>query len=493
MARRPELAGALAALPLTLWAVGPTVGRWKTPGVPDAALFETLLGVQAPLASASPLSALLQGALGGLLDPPFALGVVTFLGFWLAGLGGWIAGLKLGRSSAEEPIPWASAAVGLAALQLSPALLRGACTAEPAVFGVGLAALALGWGGPRGALASAIAAAWSWPAGLMALLAAPRERLRWALTLPLLLLQLAAPLTAAPEAAPEPVVMAYVSEAGAALPLRAEVAPEAPEAGLRQSFRGLHGGLAAWIGGLAALAFGPRLLGLAGLGLSALVWFGVGPMPAPGAPPPPLELAPTLLSLPGFGDAGLAWAAAGALAGAAGLSRLTARLKPGVYLAVVLVFFSALVENPRVSLPVSNLPPDPALETLRGLDPGQVVVFPSPLAPWGQAGRSEAEQRWRLRGLEARLAEPSLAAGLVGPLAAISGLSVSMDAAPLLWETRGRELESLREAGLHYLLIDQRTLPEAGRGPMEAWLAERVGAPLAEGEEYALYTMSKDD
>ncbi|MCB9745927.1 MAG: hypothetical protein H6740_25355 [Alphaproteobacteria bacterium] len=457
-----------------------------------------MLSADAPLGSASPLGASLQSALGQVVDPVMALGLVVLIGYWLAGFGGWMAGLQVGKQSAEASTPWASAAVGLAALQLSPALLRGACTGEIGVLGVGLAALALGLTGRSGAVAALGAAAWSWPAGLMALLGAPRDKLRWLLVLPALLLQLAAPPSEAPgalrQAPAEAVeVLAYVSDSGAALPLPVEQPPDPAPPGARQWLRGLHGGVAAWVGGLLALALGPRLLGGAGLALGALVLLAAGPMPPPEDASMTLASWASTLALPGFGDSGLSWAAAGALGGAAGLARLATRVGAGVYVGATLVFFSALVENPRVALPVSNLPPDPGLETLAEVDPGQVLVFPSPAAPWRQAGRSEAEHAWRLRQHGQPLAEPTLAAGLVGRMAAISGAPVALEVGPLLWDARDVELAALREAGLAYLVLDKRSLPPDGKGPLEAWLAEQIGAPLAEGEEYALYTVEKEE
>lgn len=487
---RPAWWGALASLVIPLLVVGPTLGSWKTPGVRAEPLFETLVGAHETLLTPSPLGTATLRLLSLVFDPVFSLGILDFLGLWLAGYGGW----RLGERVAKGAI-W-PAVLGLAALQLSPIVLRGLCTGEAGVLAVGLGALGLA-SGPIGAVYALCATLWCWPVGLVALAGRRGCRRTLALALPALLLLAFAP--ASEDAGSlrqipreEHVITGYVTEAGAVLPLPVPALQAPPPPTARAAIRGLYGGLAALIGALIGLALGPRLVSAVGIGIAILLFSGMGLLPSPELPGGQAAAWLGALALPGLGVQGVPWGGAVALAGAAGWIHLANRTRAATAVGLVLVVFSALVENPRVALPVANLPPDPGINALRGVAPGDVVVFPSPLAPWRQSGRGEAEHRWYALSHDRREASPELSAAVIGRLSAIANVPVDLHAAQLIWDNRDTSLDAVRLGGAPYLLLDRRSLPPEGKGPLEGWLATHIGPPLAQGDDYALYTFEME-
>lgn len=479
----------MAAAPLALWTVGPTLGVWKTPGARDAALFEALLSA-GHLSSDAPLAGLVLGGLSAVVDPVMALGLLTLIGYLTVGIGGWMLGWKTAARQGLSPEASAGVALlGLMAGQLSPALLRAMCTAEVGALGLGLAALAVALPGVAGVVLAGLAAAWCAPMGLMALAGRWRSGWTWAVVVPALAAQVLLGSGAPSEdsgIAQE--VGAYVTEEKGVIPLPVEAEPEATPPGVRQRLRGLWGGLAAVVGVLAALLVGPRALGAVGAVILVALTLGVGWMPPPEAAGSPV--APWWASA--HLGSGVLWGAALALPASAGLCALAARFSPALWAGLALAFFSAMVENPRLALPVTNLPPDPGLSTLASVDPGKVVVFPSPAPPWRQPPRSEAELAWVTRQHGQPAAEPEPIAGLVGEMCAIAGVPLDLRAGPLVWSAEPWSPEALKQAGVAYLLLDRTSLPPDGKGPLEGWLAGVMGPPLAEGEDYSLYTVDKE-
>ncbi len=476
-----RLEASLVALGCALvpgWIYGPALGRFKAPGIEGELLYSSLIGAWQPWDAVSPLGSLVLRLLTELSDPGLGLGMLGLLGAWLAGLGGYLMGRDKG---------WKVGALLALSLQLAPPLLRGAWTGEVAPLGVGLAALALA--GVAGApVLAALAAAWCWPLGLVALIGRWRCRTTWLLVLPLLLLQLASPRDSSPwalrQGAPERrTVPAYVTEDAAVLPLPAPPEPPAVQGPSAWDRLGqLHGGLAALIGLLAALALKPRELAVAGLGLLAFLVLGLGLLPLPGAPPPRVEDWLLGLGPPGLGRGATGWGAAVALAGAAGLGALASRHRHAAWPVLALVLVVAARENLRLSVPVTMIPPDPALRALDEQGPASVVVFPASAAPFHQGRAAPARAALALAAAGKVPAEPGVSASWIAPLTLRSGLSVDAGASGLLWEAR----EPSREG---FLLLRRDELPEDRRAPVEGWLAEVAGAPMAESPAWLLYSL----
>ncbi len=524
----------LGVLPVLLVARG--FGRHKTPGHPTEMLFGRLfaggqvrrwLGAgevgTADLAAGgpawwpdAPLPTGLQAAAGALVGDGPAHALVLLLGVLLVGVGAW----ALARSRGATP--WAAVVAGLV-VQAAPPVLRAAGSGEVGLLGLGPALLALAVPGVGAGVALALAAgAWSAAAGGVAALGGLWLR-RPGLLVGLLpvLLALAAPRSTLPAAAmaapPSPrSVPAYVGAAGAVLPLPpAEVeAREAGRAGGHPGARvdpatgpapaaptpaGGPGALArvpAGLGVLAALALAlavgariPAALGLALLGAWVAL---VGLPPAPGTPPP---IPPAWLEAAGAWVPGLR-APVGVLAWLAlPLALVPVALARARWPAAVLplVAVAALLENPRLTLPVTNLAPEPALATLAGLPPGVVVPFPAPGHPWRQGASSPARLLYEAVQHGHPVVVGPAVGGEAGLLAALSRRTdhpVDLAAAPAVWAARGdAPLAAARAAGVTALLVDRGALGPAGPA-VDAWLAGQVGMAIVADERFALYDLT---
>ncbi len=431
------------------------------------------------------------------LDPGFAYGLGLAGALVLAGLGPWALARRLGGG-------WGPLVAGLL-VQLSPPVLRAAWSGEIGVLAVGPAALALALPGGWAAVPALVAGAWSAPGAVaVALGGLRRHRARLLALLPLLA-ALASPASAIPGAARQlppatRTVPAYVGEGLAVFPLPpAEQRPDLPPgpaaaSGLLDDLGRVPGGLACWLAALLGLVAGRRRLAALGL-LAGLAWWGAfGLLPAKGAPPPiPLdavrELAPWVPGLrPPVGA--MAWLLPALLGAAGGLAALPRPLLAVVAAAAAL---AAGAENPRLSVPVTNLPPDPVATVLRGLPAGAVSIFPSRVHPWRQGVRSPAaallDAARHGHPVEAGDRFPADAA-LVGTLSRVADQPVDLDAAEPLWGLRDRgPVAAAREAGFVALVVDRRALGEEAAGRVDAWLAERVGRPLVEAEGRALYDL----
>jgi len=258
----------------------------------------------------------------------------------------------------------------------------------------------------------------------------------------------------------------------------------------------LPGGVGVWVALGVGLLAGRR--GAAALGLGALaLWVAVlGLQPPAGSMPP---VPPAWLEALGGWVPGLrapvgvsAWLALPLLCvpAALGAQRWTAAL-------VLPVLAAAFWENPRLSAPVTNLPPGAIVATARGLPDGALAHFPSPVHPWRQGGGSPTAL-W-VEGL--RLGHPVAATAAEGPtdplLAALSrraDLAVDLAAAPRVWAHRDDDpIAAARAAGVVGLVLDTSTLdPEIAR-QLDGWLAAEIGQPLAQDGARALYPLAAPD
>jgi hypothetical protein len=456
--------------------------------------------------------------LGVWFDSGLAYGLVVFAAVWLCGFGPY----RLMR--ARWPDLASSGCLAAALLvQASPPVLRAVWSGEIGVLGVGPAALvlALAMSGARARLVAVLAllaGAWGTVAALSLAIAAGLLR-RPALLLALVPLgvALSSPPSALPGAARlAPVALgqgpAYVAANRAVLPLPPdEAAALRPAPNLRAAtaeqvsgdggvpgnrisgqVARLPGGLAIWLVSALGLVLGPRGPASAAL-LCLCAWFAVfGLLPMAGAPPPlpPAWLERVAPWLPGLRPpiGGLAWLLPALL-----VAPLAAAHRWRPLPLAGLCLLTALLENPRLSLPVSNLAPDPVAATLSGLEGGNLVVFPSPAPPWRQGGESAARLLTVAIGaghaVEVGLRPPSDAA-LMGELSILADMPVDLEAGPVLWATRGGDpLEEARRAGFTALLIDERAVASERLPAIDGWLASRVGVAVARHEGRALYDL----
>lgn len=464
------------------------------------------------------LPAAAAAGLGVWFDDGLAYGLVVFAAIWLCGFGPY----RLMQARWPELAPSGRLAAALL-VQASPPVLRAAWSGEIGVLGVGPVALAvaLAAGGARPLLVGGVAlvvGAWGTAAALaLAVAGALLRRPALLLALAPLMVALSTPPSPLPGAARMSAVAlaegpAYVAPNRAVLPLppdeaaalrpapnlRAAAAEQADGAGdpagvaFSAQVARLPGGLAIWLVSGLGLLLGPR--GPAGAALALLcAWTAVfGLLPVAGAPPPlpPAWLERVAPWAPGLRPpiGSLAWLLPALL-----LAPLAAANRWRPLPLVGLCLLTALLENPRLSLPVSNLAPDPVAGALAGLDGGNLVVFPSPARPWRQGGESVARLLTVAIGaghkVEVGLRPPSDAA-LMGELSVLADAPVDLEAGPALWATRGVDpLADARLAGFTALLIDERQVAAERLPAIDGWLASRVGVAVARHEGRALYDL----
>lgn len=327
-----------------------------------------------------------------------------------------------------------------------------------------------------------------------------------------------------PGGEPAPGAAGAVPPAGAPMPAGVAAAsaapPAAPDAGLHRigavllPFQRLHGGPVVVLGLLAGLLLrGARRFSLAGLGVLGLVTAILGWQAAPG------ELERHLLAveqlrvvlssaqLAAVPGGVLAWGAPVAVLAVPGLAALFGWLLPAVprawaaaprFLAGGLCGFVLLaagvpLENPRLAVPVASLPPDPLVDTLRSIEPGGVLLFPSPAPPFFMGQEPWGRVLWEL----ARAGRATDAAGtpghaaLVRALVGLCDVPVDVSAARVLWEARALEAFPAAVAGgWRYLLVDLRGVPSQQRPRLDGYLAERVGMPIARENDRLLYDLT---
>jgi hypothetical protein len=236
--------------------------------------------------------------------------------------------------------------------------------------------------------------------------------------------------------------------------------------------------------GLCAALVTPRLraFGAGGLALLVAIVLACGWQSVPGETPtaagPGLAWAvlPVALAVPGIAwtfaraaerGRGAAWALAGVAIGA-----------------------GPLLENPRLVVPVTALPPDPLVEALRGLEPGAVLIAPSPAFPWRQGQAPEGRVALGLAAAGLRAAppdDPDAAAALLA-VSRLVGLPVDVGASALAWSVRARTpFVEGPDASWRYLVVDFDAVPDRERARLDGWLAAQVGVPIARAGGRALY------
>jgi hypothetical protein len=393
-----------------------------------------------------------------------AMGLLALVGMWCAGFGGYLLGRKHGV---------AIGALGMLGLQLCPALLRGQWAGEVATWGLGPAALALA-GVVAAPLLAGLAAAFCWPLGLVVLAGRWRCRWTWLAVVPVLFAQLA--VGSSPDAhslrQAEPerrTVPAYVTPEGSAIPMPAMLAPPADPTPRP------HGGWLALVGLLACLALGPRAVGVVGVILAVVLVLGTGWLPASGLPPPRPADWWFALAPPGFGRGGSGWAGAICLAGLVGVLAVAARHRVLLAAAGLAVLAEALLGG-VLRTPITVVPPDPAIAALPG-SAAEVLVWPTPGAPWFQGSTAPAE-------IDFIVGEHSPNPAWIRHLSAMDGQTVDTRAAETLWLARDERLEDQETS---WLLLHRPELRNAAA--IEGWLAATIGAPVAVGEEWVLYSL----
>ncbi len=486
------------------------VGRWLTfaalPGNSDVPLGDT------PFWPASAMGAALTSVVP--VDPGFALGLVVFVSFWLAGFGPLVL--------VRRTWPTASALAALIAgfaVQTAPSVLRGLPGADLAALGAG--PLALGLAFPRLAV---FAGLWSVPNAVVFGFAGLARRSGWWLAAALPALALLTPVgplagglrVEAPAVATVP---AYLGVGGALFPLPpAESAPFVGEArwldpavsalappALHPSgdaarpalgnvlvpMQRVHGGIVALAGMLIGAFLARSWAVAAGLSLTTLTLL-AGWQLVPGEaafdPQSAARLAGLLHDVPG---GVLSWAAPISLFGAMGLAAGATRLRRA---AIVLVPFSLAgiaLENPRLALPAVAIPPDAMASSLATLEDGGVIVFPTPEAPWFMGTRSLDRVRWELARSGRRFASQEASAPVLTALLQRTGLPVDTSAAAVVWGHRNAEpFSASRKAGARYLLVHLDGVPPSARPSLDGWLAERVGMPVARVDQSLLYDLA---
>lgn len=235
-----------------------------------------------------------------------------------------------------------------------------------------------------------------------------------------------------------------------------------------------------------------------GLLLALLLIYGWQPFPDEEAVAPHVVATLRLLLdgdqirlLPGrdHGVGALAWASLLGTGAALGLAVLWSGR--GRY-TLPLLLLGPLMENPRLVAPVTPVLPDPMVGMMRGLPPGEVLVFPAPQPPYFQGPRSHARLLYELASSGHFLPEDRPAqAAFVAQLVGICGLPVDTRAGAAIWG--GREVERpVREAlaeGYDWLLLDLQAIPEHLRPQVDGWLAAQVGMPLAREGGRLLYDL----
>ncbi len=492
-------------------------------------------------ASPSPAFAALQAVLpappNGAFDPAFAYGVVVFLAVWLAGFGPW----RLARVWAPEA-PWWAAGLAALAVQTSPMVLRGVPDADLVALGVGAAALGLAHpplalgAGAFGAPAAALylcagvgaalrrdrRAAWWLVAGLWVAPAVLAEgdaaRAIWrtprtSATVPAYVTEGGAvfplpPVEAAPVVAraqagglglwsaagvePRGFGNRFAAPPGGPTPVKpAGAAPDRP-AGGAPGLGGLWvwtqrawGGPALVVGLLLGLAVrGRRVASVVGVALLAALTIGWGWAPLPGELERDPDAARALggaLSLADRPGTALGWAALPAVLAAPGLAAALGRLgRGGVVVGLGLALAGIPLENPRLASPVANVPPEPFAETLRGMAPGALLVFPNPAAPWHQGGVPLARLRY-IADRDHPLADPRDpdAVAALARLSVLVGHPVDQSAAPLAEGAPGSVALGAVSGAWRYLVVDYDALPRHEGARVDGWLAAQVGPPVA--------------
>ena len=485
-----DLPFALAAsliVPL-LW-VGPLLRNQAVPGRDDDALWRALAQEASARSDVWPSSeALLPTALAATLarDPGRAHALVVVVALILAGLGGWLVARRFGRA------PLALCAVCALLAQLGPWSLQAVGTTDLA--GMGIGALLLGLAVPP--LAGAVGA-WSPPvavslAGLGVARcvvgwrdAAERRAGAWqALALVWAVAALGQPGVPARGDLRAP---AYVTSASAVFPL-----PEGEAAVLRD-----RSGRGRWVvvgSEDASSDDAPRdrasLVLCVGTCAALGAWFGgrFGRVSAVVA----VASAAASIGAP----EGVSWgvlsggACVVALATSAGVFESTGSPRwrsglpvvAGALLVVVLWVVGASARDDHVVFA-----PDPALAPLRRGAPGDVLVFPSPEFPWRSGVSSEERWRVELAGVGRALATCDDADAARVALAAVADVPVDIQAAARAWEVRGVRAFSTDGTGWSWLVVDTRSLSVEARARLQAWLATRVGMPVARSPGRLLY------
>ncbi len=471
-----------------LW-VGPFLRIQAVPGRDDDALWRALAQEVSARSDVGPSSqALLPTVLATSLarDPARAHALVVVVALVLAGLGGWL----FARHIAKAPLALCAVCALLA--QMGPWSLQAVGTADLA--GMGIGALLIGLTLPP---LAGVAGAWSVPVaislacvGVVRLLLGwrhPAQRRAGAWQALALVWAFAAVGQAGVAGRGGLHAPAYVTSASAVFPL-----PEGEAAALRD------------------LSDGRR-------------WVGVGaqaPLPAdPFRGPVTLVVCVAVCAAPGAwlgGRAGrvaavvaVASAAASlgapegvvwsALAGGACVVALATSGRerdatgaprwrsdaPVVAGALLVVFLWGVGASSRGDHVV--LAPDPALAPLRGGAPGDVLVFPPPEAPWRSGFAPEERWRVELAGVGRNLATGDDADAARVALSAVADVPVDIQAAARAWEVRGVRAFSSDGTGWSWLVVDTRSLSVEARSRLQAWLATRVGMPVARSPERLLY------
>ncbi len=556
VARRRDLGACLlfAAAPLLL--LRGALGTHRAPGLDGERLYTALYsaaqvrrwlaGLALPGSAdvawdverfwpAEPAAALLQGLLSALVGDGLALGLTLAAGIWCAGYGVWR--LARGQLPAEAGY-WPPLLAGLA-VQLSPPVLRSAWSADLAVLAVGPASLALASSRNGALLAwSLVAGGWSEAAGLLvAGVSAARRRWLGAAALLPLLVGLGSEPSALPGAARaaqavSAPVPAYVGVGRAVFPRlqgaedeRLPLGPAAAAPGPIQphdSHSGLppeppslpplaapvqvqpgplallgrvHGGPLAMIACLLALFLRPsRPWGVLGLASVALLTAGLGWMPLPGEQPsgPSAWIVGALGWLPGWTGSPTDWLLPAVLGAGLGLGALAAVNAPAGIAAAVAVLVATPLQPLRPGLPITNLPPEPAVEALRDLPAGGVLHLPDPARPYLQQPHSVAELLY----LATRHghpvptgAAPAPDPALVAHAATLIDASLDQRAAEAIWQARHLPpLVAAREAGFVGLLADKRY----GDALLADDLQQRLGPPLAEGAIWRAHVIGEE-
>lgn len=471
-----------------LW-VGPLLRIQAVPGRDDDTLWRALAqAVSARPDVWPPSQALLPTVLATTLarDPGRAHALVVVVALILAGLGGWLVARRVGRAR-----PALCAVCALLA-QLGPWSLQAVGAADLAAMGIG--ALLLGVAVPP---LAGVVGAWSAPvATSLACVGVVRLLLGWrqpaqrragawqALALVWAFAAVGQPGVGAPGDLRAP---AYVTSASAVFPL-----PEGEAAALRE-----RSGRGRWV---VVGAEGtstddvPRertsLVLCVGTCAALGAWLGgrFGRVAAV------VAVASAAASL-GAPD-GVVWSALSggacvvALAMSAGVPHMTgtprwrsdAPVAAGALLVVLLWVFSASSRGDHVVLA-----PDPALAPLRGGAPGDVLVFPPPEAPWRAGVAPEARWRVELAGVGRILAAGDDADAARVALSAVADVPVDIQAAARAWEVRGVRAFSSDGTGWSWLVVDTRSVSVEARSRLQAWLATRVGMPVARSPGRLLY------
>lgn len=524
---------AVAFAIIPIWMGLGRVGPFRAPGLEEEGIHGVLMAASivrrwltlaalpgtadVPFASAPYWPASAAGAaLAGLLpvDPGFALGIVVFGAFWLAGFGPAVLVRR-----AFPAFPLSAAVIAGFAVQASPAVLRALPGADLAALGAG--PLALGLAFPRFALLSGL---WSVPNAIVFGLAGVARRSGWWLlaALPAFALCVhAGPLVGGLRVSPaaRATVPAYLGTDGALFPLppseaaafhgetrwvdpavsalappalHAKIGDDRPKLGtLLIPMQRVQGGVVALLGIAAGLFFATRW-GAAGAISLTTVTVLAGWQLVPGENEfdhtAAARLAGLIADLPG---GALSWSSPIALFGAVGLAAGAARLRRWAWILLPLSLVGIALENPRLALPAVAIPPDAMATSFVTLDDGDVIVFPTPESPWFMGTRSADRLRWEMARAGRRFASDVASAPVLTALLQRTMLPVDTSAAQLVWEHRDAEpFAAARKAGARYLLVELDGVAPSARPSLDGWLAERVGMPVARVDEALLYDLA---